>query len=88
MSILEDMYYADLEEPQRPAMYWQEMHDVDKRTSLVYNKLFAELNDSQKKLLDDLEKLLTEKSMIDARYSFRFGFRYATRILTEALAEN
>lgn len=87
MSILEDMYYGDLEAPQRPAVYWREIRDVDKRITFVYDQLLSQLNDSQKELLDDMEKLLTEKSMIDARYSFRLGFRQAARIFTEALAE-
>ena len=85
MSILEDMYYGELESPHRPAMYWQEVRDVDQQISRIYKKLLPELTENQRKLCDEIEKLLTQKSMIDARYSFRNGFRLAAHIFTEAL---
>ncbi len=85
MSILEDMYYGDLEAPQRPAAYWQEIRDVDKLIRHTYDELLPGLNNDQKKLCDDIEKLLTEKSMIDSRYSFRLGFRLAVQIMAESL---
>ncbi|MBO5256803.1 MAG: hypothetical protein J6N32_09980 [Clostridia bacterium] len=87
MSILDDIYYGELESPQRPAAYWEEMRDVDKLIRRAYDELYPGLTASQKKLWDDIEKLLTEKSMIDARYSFRTGFRIAARIFTEALSD-
>ena len=86
MSILDEMYYGELADPQRPAVYWQEMRNVDQRISHLYGKLLPELNDEQRKLCDEIERLLTEKSMIDARYSFRTGFRLAARIFADSFA--
>lgn len=86
MNILDEIYYGELESPQRPAAYWEEIHDVDKRIRRAYDELYPGLTAPQKKLWDDIEKLLTEKSMIDARYSFRTGFRLAVRLAAEAFS--
>jgi len=87
MKLLEDLYSnAELTSVLRPASYWQELRGIGERRERSRNKLTAELNPSQIKLLEAYEEIMNEAGSIEDRYTFIIGFRLGVRMISECFA--
>lgn len=88
MKLIEELYTCDLSSNVHPASYWQDRGDVDRLRELRTEELLAGLTDSQKKLLETIERCFGERIRIEERYAFLTGFRLGVRLMTECFTED
>ena len=84
MSTLEEIYYLKSEEfgkLVRGTEYGKLTEEINK----LYDKLFAVMNDEQKKWLDQIWFLNGGLESERGRYCFRMGFKTACRLMLEVI---
>ncbi len=84
MSILDQFYNGEIELWRRPPAYHNEIKSIADCVAKYRETLLAELNDSQKELLEKFEDTLLRRCSIDERYSFRIGFSLGVRMTAES----
>lgn len=85
--IIENLWYGNIDPCSDYVKNTDELNELRKKRTDLYEKLLAVLNEKEKKLLDEYEECnieifaIHEKELFE--YSFRLGFNLATEILTK-----